>query len=110
MKIYTYKIGDEGVESTTSNLLINLGLVGETITVDNPLITDITRASLLGAWIGTHLGHRMTLDSSWRADVRLDPLDIITSENDYLNNKVRMTEVNYKFNGAFRSAGKGKVI
>lgn len=110
VKIYSYTIGDDGVESTTSDLLINVDVTGETITVDNPLITDITRASLVGAWLAFHLGHRMTLDSSWRADVRLDALDIITNENEYHSNKVRMTEVNYKFNGAFRSTGKGKVI
>lgn len=110
VRVYSYTIGDKEIESTTSNLVINLGTTGETITVDNPLVTDIERASLMGAWLAHHLGHRVTLDSSWRADVRLDPLDIITNENNYHTNKVRMTEVNYKFNGAFRSTGKGKVI
>ena len=110
VKIYSYTMGDRGMESVTTNLPINLGVTGETITVDNPLITDTNRASSLGAWLAVHLGHRMTLDSSWRADVRLDALDIVTNKNDYNTNRVRITDVEFKFNGAFRGTSEGKVI
>ena len=110
VKLYQYTIGENGLENTTTEVSVPIGTTGETIVIDNPLVVDADRATALGAWIGTHLGHRMTLDSSWRADVRLDALDIITNENDYNNNNVRMTEVKYKFNGAFRGTGKGKVI
>jgi hypothetical protein len=87
-----------------------LNPVGEIITVDNPLITSADRALSVAKWIATHLGHRMALDSTWRADVRLDALDIVTNTNSYNSNKVRMTEVEFKFNGALRGTGKGKVI
>lgn len=114
IKVYTYTIGSKGVESaTTENNYPNNGYLnaaGETIMIDNPLITDSARASSLGAWLANHLGHRMSLDSSWRADVRLDPLDIVTNENAYSSNRVRMTDVEFKYNGAFRGTGKGKVI
>ena len=110
VKVYQYTISDRGVESKTNDAEVVVGTVGETITIDNPLVTDNNRASALGSWIGTHLGHRMTLDSSWRADVRLDALDIITNENSYNTNNVRMTDVEFKFNGAFRGTGEGKVI
>ena len=52
----------------------------------------------------------MTLDSSWRADVRLDALDIVTNESKYSTNNMRMTDVKYTYNGAFRGSGEGKVI
>ena len=110
VKVYTYTIGDDGIESTTTEVSKVVGTVGETITIDNPLITDTDRAISLASWLATHLGHRMTLDSSWRADVRLDALDIVTNENNYNTNRVRMTEVEFKYNGAFRGTGKGKVI
>ena len=110
VKVYSYTEGDKGVESTTTEEIKVVGTVGETITIDNPLVTSTNRASSLGSWLATHLGHRMTLDSSWRADVRLDALDIVTNENDYVNNRVRMTDVEFKYNGAFRGTGKGKVI
>lgn len=110
VKVYRYTMGDKGAESTTTDAVVTVGTTGETIVIDNPLITDDNRASAVGAWVGTHLGHRMTLDSSWRADVRLDALDIVTNENNYNTNHVRMTDVEFTFNGAFRGTGEGKVI
>ena len=110
VKVYTYTIGDRGIESTSTTHSVLVGATGEVITMDNPLVTDTTTATLLGEWVATHLGHRMTLDSSWRADVRLDALDMVTIENTYNTNKVRMTDVEFKYNGAFRGTGEGKVI
>lgn len=111
VKVYTYTKNDDGkIESKTTYRTTNVGEVGDVVTVDNPLITDPIRASGMGSWLATHLEYRMTLDSSWRADVRLDPLDIITNENEYNSSRVRMTEVEFKYNGAFRGTGKGKVI
>jgi hypothetical protein len=108
VKVYRYT--NNGAESTTTDVAVVVGTIGETIDIDNPLVTDSTRASAIGAWVGTHLGHRMTLDSTWRADVRLDALDIVRNENNYNTNNVRMTDVEYSFNGAFRGTGEGKVI
>jgi hypothetical protein len=108
--VYQYNIDDEGEKSTTTGVTVVVGTMGECIVVDNPLITDDARAMAVGEWIGTHLGHRMTLDSSWRVDVRLDALDIVTNENSYNTNNVRMTDVTFEFNGAFRGTGEGKVI
>ena len=110
VKVYAYAMGADEITSTTTEQIVSVSGAGETITVDNPLITDTNRAVALGNWLATHLGHRMTLDSSWRVDVRLDALDIVTNKNDYNDNRVRMTEVEFKYNGAFRGTGKGKVI
>ena len=110
VKVYAYTTGEKGIESTTTDYSLNVGATGETITVDNPLVTSSTVAITLAVWMRTYLRQRMTLDSSWRPDVRLDALDIIRNENEYDSNKVRMTEVKYKFNGAFRGTGEGKVI
>ena len=110
VKMYSYTTGQKGVESTSTDVAIDVGVTGETITINNPLITDTNRASSVGSWLATHLGHRMTLDSSWRADVRLDALDIVTIENNYNTANVRMTDVEFKFNGAFRGTGEGKVV
>lgn len=110
MTTYFYTMGETGIESTTGKAGAWCGESGETISADNPLITDAVWAIDVGRWMGTHLGHRITLDSSWRADVRLDALDIVTNENGYNSKQVRMTEVEFRFNGAFRGTGEGKVI
>ena len=110
VNVYTYTIDDKGVNSSKIDIPYVVGLSGETITVDNPLVTDVERAWSLATWMATHLGHRMTIDSSWRVDVRLDALDIISNVNAYNTNRVRMTDIEFKYNGAFRGTGKGKVI
>lgn len=83
---------------------------GETVSVDNPLITSQDRAIAVGKWVETYMRNRMTLSSSWRADPRLDALDTVDNENDYGSNKVIMTKVDFTYNGAFRGSGEGRVI
>ena len=84
--------------------------VGDTITVENPLITDSDRAKSVGIWAESYLKNRMVFNMSWRADPRLDASDIVYNENDFATNKVRMTSVNFTYNGAFRGSGEGRVI
>lgn len=110
VNVYQYTIGEKGVENTVSEVTTPISETGEIITIDNPLITDSERATIVGAWVGNYLKNRMTLKSTWRVDVRLDALDIVSNENDYSTNEVRMTDVEFKFNGAFRGSGEGRVI
>ena len=83
---------------------------GETISVDNPLITSHSRALSVGEWVENYMKNRMVLSSDWRADPRLDVLDIVSNENNYNTNKVLMTSVEYSYNGAFKGSGEGRVI
>lgn len=112
-KYYTYSFVDGKIESTASQYMTIWGSMydeskkDEVITIDNPLITDTDTADFVGRGIMSMLSSRMTLDYSWRADVRLDALDEI--KDGYISNRVFMTEVEYKYNGAFRATGKGKV-
>ena len=86
------------------------GTKGETVSVDNPLITRHSRATSVGRWVENYMKNRMVLTSDWRADPRLDALDIVDNENNYNTNKVLMTSVNYSYNGSFKGSGEGRVI
>ena len=113
VKVYAYTQGDNDIEYTTTEVTYSgdsSNTVGETIVIDNPLITNNTMARSVAEWMYNHLSNRMTLESAWRADVRLDALDIVKNTNDYNTSRVRMTDVEFKYNGAFRGTGKGKVI
>ena len=114
VKAYSYTIGNDGITSHTTlsgyPSSLDPNVAGETIEVDNPLVTDSTRATSLAKWLYNHLNYRRELDFSWRADVRLDALDIINCPHEFNEDIVRMSEVEFKFNGAFRGTGKGKVI
>ena len=90
--------------------VIESGVTGEVITVDNVLITNNNRAAIVGRWVESYLRGRITIDSSWRADPRLDALDIVNNVNEYNTNKVRITNLDYTYNGAFKGSAEGKVI
>lgn len=98
------------LESVKTEISIYNSDSGETVSIDNMLITSLDRASVIGEWVRSYYANRMTLSSSWRADPRLDALDIVDNENDYGTSKVLMTEVKYDYNGAFKGSGEGKVI
>jgi hypothetical protein len=83
---------------------------GEIQRVENPLITTAERALVIGAWVKDYLSNRKILSSEWRADPRLDVMDIISSENKFGTDTVRMTSVKYSYAGAFRGTGEGRVI
>ena len=104
------KVTGYTMESSSVLITTPSSVSGETILVDNMLITNHDRAIAVGSWVESYMRNRMTLSSSWRADPRLDALDMVDNENDYNTNKVIMTSVKYSYNGAFRGSGEGRVI
>ena len=108
--VYTYSVGEDGITAETVSNITTVGTTGDTITLDNPLITDDNRAAIVGEWMADYYSRRMTIKSSWRADVRLDALDIISNPNDYSTNMVRVTNVEFDFKGAFHGTCEGRVI
>jgi hypothetical protein len=84
--------------------------LGETVSVNNPLITSQERASAIGLWVKDYMKNRKIVSTNWRADPRLDALDEVSIENDYGTNSVIMTNVEYSYNGAFRGSGEGRVV
>ena len=108
---YSYSVINSKFESKILNVYTyTLRDDGETITVDNPLITTYDTAGSVAKWIGNYYKNRTTVRTSVRADVRVDALDIISNEHDYGTDSVRLTDVEFKFNGAFRGTGQGRVI
>ena len=110
VKAYVYSPSSEVDYIGRTDFVTTVGEIGETIVIDNPLITNEARAKAVGEWIGNYLKNRMALKSSMRADVRLDALDLITNENDYGTNTMRVTDVEFQFNGAFHGTVEGRVI
>lgn len=78
--------------------------------LDNPLITSTERAMVVAAWVGGYLSSRRIMTSNVRIDPRIDPLDIITNQNNYGWVDVRVTKVGINYNGAFRGIVEGRGI
>jgi hypothetical protein len=106
----TITVTGNSLESSSVRVVIPSGLTGETIAVDNMLITNRDRAVVIGSWVESFMKNRMILSSNWRADPRLDALDIVSNENDYNTNNVLITNVKYSYNGAFKGTCEGRVI
>jgi hypothetical protein len=102
----------KGYSLAKSSILITTvsGENGEIVSVDNPLITSQSRAILVGSRVEKYMSKRMNLSSTWRADPRLDALDMVDNENDYGVSSVIMTQVKFSYNGAFRGSGEGRVM
>ena len=101
-----------GFSRTPSSTIVTVesGTSGETITIDNPLITNRVYAKQVGEWVEGYMKNRKILSSQWRADPRLDALDVVVNENKYNTNNVIMTSVGYTYNGVFKGSGEGRVI
>lgn len=97
------------LSESQTEVVIQSGEQGETVSVDNPLITSYDRAVVIGQLTESYHKNRMTVSSDWRADPRMDALDIVENKNEYNSNKVRITNVEYSYNGAFRGKCEGKV-
>lgn len=114
VKVYHYHVAEDNPlaieRSDTTDVTVPIGTVGETITIDNPLITDDDRAVAIGTWVGTHLSHRVSIAPAWRSDVRLDALDVVKHQNQHREEALLVTDVKITYNGAFRGTGEGKVI
>jgi hypothetical protein len=110
VKVYEYAIVDGEIESVETDVVVSVSSGGEQIKVENPLITDVERATAVGEWVVNYLTNRVTLEVEWRPDVRLDALDMVQIANQYGNNNALMTEVKFDFSGAFRGKGKGRVM
>ena len=83
---------------------------GEVQTVDNPLITTIQDASRVGGATHDVLLGRKTLSGEFRADPRLDALDVITVRSKYADNVVTVTDVEYTTTGgAMKGTYRGRV-
>lgn len=89
--------------------LINVATSGETQEVENVLVSA-ERATTYGQWIADYLVQRRTLSGDYRADPRLDATDTVKVSNQFADNDVLITDVEYTYNGAFRGSYEGKAL
>ena len=107
---YPYQVKGYVLETSCSTKTTKSGNNGEIITVDNPLITSQERAEAVGKWVESYMKNRMNLSSEWRADPRLDVLDVVKNVNDYNTNNELITNIKYSYNGTFKGSCEGRVI
>ena len=98
------------LEQSKVSVITSSSAKGETVTVDNPLIANRDRAEVIGKWVEDYLRNRMTISTSWRADPRLDVLDFIDVQGEFVTNNGVVTDVSYDYTGSFKGSAEIQVI
>ena len=84
---------------------------GETVAIDNGFIQSEVTAKRVADWAASILQYRKVLRGEFRADPRLDALDIISVESKYgANNAIVVTSIDYTYSGAFRGSFTGRIV
>lgn len=99
----------KAVNINDGQYVLNVGEVGETQAVSNPFISD-TQAPVVAQWVADYLVNRRTLTGEYRADPRMDALDVVTNQNQYSEGPVLITSIEYSYNGAFRGSYEGRSV
>jgi hypothetical protein len=91
--------------------VLSTGNVGETQTVENPLVSTEAQAAAIANWVRAALEPRTIVAGNFRADPRLDVFDIVTVESKYgVISPVAITDITYSYGGSFRTNYVGRVI
>lgn len=89
--------------------VLSVGKEGEAELVNNPLIS-LEQAPEVAQWVARLLKPRKNFTGEYRADPRLDALDIVKVINQFSESDVLITEIVYSYNGAFKGRYQGRAI
>ena len=79
-----------------------IGDVGDTKTLQNPLIHDASHAEIVGEWLGNYYANNIAYSVEYRGEPRIESSDIIYMESEKLKNlQAEITSHTLNYNGAF---------
>lgn len=92
-------------------VIIDVGEKGETQTISNPLICTEADALRVGETAKALLENRKVISGDFRADLRMDVLDVVLVASKYASNAIGVTNIAYSTTGGcFRAKYTGRVI
>lgn len=102
-KVFTYQNDVEGKYLLVEDNVFaekSINPVGETKTVQNPLISTQEQAEQLVEWIGNYYANNISYDVNYRGRPDINATDIIRMESEKIDNlQVEITSHNLRFNG-----------
>ena len=91
--------------------LLSVNPTGEVQTVDNDFIQSLGDAQRVAAATAEILKGRKTISGEYRADPRMDALDIVTVESKFATNRVVISEIEYSTSGGgFHGKFTGRLV
>ena len=105
LKMVTVAYGEEGSFEWPVNT------IGESQTVENPLVTTAQQATSIALWVQNTLNSRKSVKGDFRGDPRLDLFDIVEVEGKYGKiAPVAIEQIKYTYSGSFKATYAGRVI
>ena len=102
-KVFTYENDEnENPVIVEDNVFVEkvVNPVGETKTVQNPLISTQEHAEIIAEWIANYYASNTSYDVNYRGEPRINATDIIRMESQKVDNlQVEIASHNLKFNG-----------
>lgn len=103
----------DGELDLTDKVVLTVRSDGESQTIDNRALYgwSDTELNSYAEWVRDTLVSRKTVSGEFRADPRLEVLDVVSIESKYgVIEPVALTTVKYTYNGSFRGYYEGRVI
>ena len=103
----------DGYYDVTDKIVLTVRSDGESQTIDNRVLYAWSDTDLnsYAEWVRDTLVSRKTVSGEFRADPRLEVLDVVSIESKYgVIEPVALTTVKYTYNGSFRGYYEGRVI
>lgn len=103
----------DGYWDLTDKTVLTVRSDGESQTIDNRALYawSDTELNSYAEWVRDTLVSRKTVSGEFRADPRLEVLDVVSIESKYgVIEPVALTTVKYTYNGSFRGYYEGRVI
>lgn len=104
VKVFTYQDVDGKAQEVEDSVFVErvVHAVGESKTLQNPLVSTTEHATLLAEWLGNYYGNNISYDLPYRGEPRINAGDIIHMESEKKSNlQVEITSNDISFNGAF---------
>lgn len=105
VKIFTFQNNSKGEpEEVEDNVFVSrvVHSVGETKTLNNPLVSTQEHAELLAEWLVNYYGNNILYEVGYRGEPRVVASDVIHMESEKKSNlQVEVTSNSLNFNGAF---------
>lgn len=105
MKDVTVSYGED------ASVVLPANTIGESQTVDNPVVATAQQATSIALWVKHTLSSRKGVKGEFRGDPRLDLFDIVEVEGKYGKiSPVAIEQIKYTYSGSFKATYSGRVI
>ena len=104
VKVFTYETQGGNPSLVEDSVFVEkvVHAVGESKTLQNPLVSTQEHATLLAEWLGNYYGNNISYEIDYRGEPKVNAGDIIHLESQKKSNlQVEVTSNEINFNGAF---------